>query len=126
MRHGKLFLSVTLFVLFGSWGCGQTARDLDLDTDLARDSLRQALQVWVDGGKPEDLQPKITMGDQAWASGTQLLSFELLTAQEMSDGTNLFVPVACETKDPKGKVSKTEVIYIIGTSPVITIVPQQI
>jgi len=107
-------------------GCGQTSRDLALNPDLARDSLKTALQAWVDGKKPQDLQPGITMGDSAWASGVKLVSFELLAAQESSDGTNLYVPVLCELKGPSGKVTKTETTYIIGTSPVITIFPQQI
>lgn len=115
-----------LLVVMSLCGCGRSARDLALNPDLARESLQKALQAWVDGKKPQDLRPDITIGDQSWASGATLVSFELLTAKESSDGTNLYVPVQCQLKGPGGKVTTTETVYIIGTSPVVTIFPQQI
>lgn len=105
-------------------GCSRTARDLKLDVNLARTSLDKALKAWVDGKKPADLRPEITIGDFSWNAGKTLVLFEIKTAEEKSDGTNLYLPVVCQFKDPKGKLTSTETIYIIGTSPVVTIFPQ--
>lgn len=105
-------------------GCGTTARDLTLDVNLAHRALEKALQAWMDGKQPADLQPEITMGDVAWDSGKTLVSFEIKQSVEKSDGTNLYIPVVCRLKDSAGKVSTTETIYVVGTSPKITIFPQ--
>jgi hypothetical protein len=105
-------------------GCSRTARSLSLNPDLARTSLEKALQAWVDGKKPADLKPEITMGDAAWNAGKTLVSFEIKRAEESSDGTNLYLPVVCKLRDDKGKETTTETVYIVGTSPSITIFPQ--
>jgi len=105
-------------------GCGQTARDLALDSELARASVEKALKAWADGKKPEELKPDIIIGDSAWNAGAALVSFEIKPEGEWSDGTNLYVPVVCKLKDAGGKVSTTETTYVVGTSPVITIFPQ--
>ena len=105
-------------------GCGKTSRDLALDAQLARASLDRALKSWVDGQQPADLQPEITIGDYAWNAGKRLVSYEIRQADEHSDGTNLYIPVVCQFRDTDGKVSKSETIYVVGTSPVVTIFPQ--
>ena len=116
---------VCVFVLvFAGIGCSKTARDLPLDTQLARDSLEKALQAWVDGKKPADLQPEIIVGDSNWHSGQKLVSYEI-KSEVMNDGTNLYLNVLCQFTNPKNKKPvKSEVTYIVGTSPVITIFPQ--
>lgn len=96
-----------------------------LDKDLARSSVEKALQAWVDGKKPEELKPEITIGDFEWEGGkTKLVSFRLLTDKERTDGSSLHVTVLREFRNAQGKVSKSEAIYVVGTSPVITIFPQ--
>lgn len=111
------------FLLVVAQGCSG-ARDLDLDPDVARKSLDKALKAWVDGKKPTDLQPEIIVGDYVWESGKKLLSYEI-KSNEMSDGNNLHLFVVCQFANPKGKKPiKTEVTYIVGTDPVITIFPQ--
>ena len=111
------------FLLLISLGCSG-ARDLDLDPDIARKSLDKALKAWVDGKKPTDLQPEIIVGDYVWESGKKLLSYEI-KSNEMNDGNNLHLFVVCQFANPKGKKPiKTDVTYIVGTDPVITIFPQ--
>lgn len=110
-------------VTLGLTGCNQTARDLKLDAELARASLSKALVAWVGGKKPAELQPEITVADPAWDGGRKLKSFEIREGAEKSDGTNLHIPVLCRFEDAKGKVSTMETIYIVGTSPVVTIFP---
>jgi hypothetical protein len=116
-----LFVGVAMAV----GGCGNTVgRDLPLDRDLAMASLETALKAWVDGKKPDELKPKITMGDFAWESGKTLASFEIQKDKARGDGTNLYIPVVREFRGAGGKVTKSETTYIVGTSPVITIFPQ--
>lgn len=115
-------LAIALPLIVG--GCKQTARDLKLDAELARASLEQALKAWADGKHPEELAPEIIVGDPSWNAGQTLLSYEIKPSDETTDGTNLYIPVACQLKDLNGKVSKTETIYIVGTSPAVTIFPQ--
>lgn len=118
----RAMLACALFFVFA--GCSQTARDLPLDPQLARDSLNKALKAWVDGKKPADLQPEIIVGDTSWTSGQKLVSYEIKT-EVMNDGTNLYLLVVCQFAKPKSKkTEKSEVTYIVGTSPVITIFPQ--
>ncbi len=106
-------------------GCGNTVgRDLPLDRDLAFASLETALKAWVDGKKPDELKPKITMGDFGWESGKTLVSFQIKKDQARGDGTNLYIPVVREFRGKGGNVTKSETTYIVGTSPVITIFPQ--
>jgi hypothetical protein len=106
-------------------GCGNTVgRDLPLDRDLAFASLETALKAWVDGKKPDELKPKIIMGDFGWESGKTLVSFQIQKDQARGDGTNLYIPVVREFRGKGGNVTKSETTYIVGTSPVITIFPQ--
>lgn len=116
---------VFLVLVFCGAGCSKTSRDLKLDAELARSSLEKALKAWVEGKKPADLKPEITVGDAMWNAGKKLVSFEIKTADEKSDGSNLYIPVLREMKDDKGKVTKAEMIYVVGTSPVVTIFPQE-
>jgi hypothetical protein len=106
-------------------GCSKTARDLALDPEVARASLDKAMKAWVEGKKPADLQPEIIVGDAAWNSGKKLVSYEIKPEAAMNDGTNLYLNVVCMFANPKSKKPlKSEVTYIVGTSPVVTIFPQ--
>lgn len=112
-------LLVVLMVL-AAVGCGtpQTPSH-PLDQDLARSSVDKAMQAWVDGKTPKDLQPAIVVGDSAWEKGRKLLSFEVLPEEETSDGSNLHIRVKRKFQD-----GESQVTYIVGTSPVVTIFPQ--
>ncbi len=114
-----------LLALCLTFGCARTARDLKLDPELGRESLEQALRDWSAGKQPADLRPRIIMRDQEWEAGTGLVSFTIQTADVSSDGTNLYLPVVRELRDARGRVSRSTLTYIVGTSPTITIFPQE-
>lgn len=115
LRHGIAgFLSVMFFC-----GCSQETPSYPLDKELARSSVQKAMQSWVDGKTPNDLQPDVVVGDSAWNKGQKLVSFEILTDEEKSDGSNLHISVK-----RKFESSKSKVTYIVGTTPVVTIFPQ--
>lgn len=111
---------VCVLLLFGLWGCSQgDTPSHPLDQDLARASVQKAMQAWVDGKTPKELEPEIVVGDTSWQQGEKLVSFEIVTNEETSDGSNLHIVVK-----QKFDSSDSEVTYIVGTSPVITIFPQ--
>ena len=101
-------------------GCSSgDAPSYALDKELARGSVQKAMQAWVDGKKPKDLQPDIVVGDTAWEQGKKLVSFEIKADEETTDGSNLYIRV----KRTIGS-SESNVTYIVGTTPVVTIFPQ--
>jgi hypothetical protein len=101
-------------------GCDQSARDLALDEGQAREACTTFLNAWREGKQPADLRPDITGADYEWASGKKLVSFELLP-DESNDGTNLHIPVQLTLQDADGKESRSEALYTVGTSPVVTV-----
>jgi len=109
-----------LAFLVTTCGCDTSARSLHLDEVQARESLTNSLEAWKAGKTSDDLKPEIIMSDWDWKAGNTLVDYEFLS-DERSDGTNLHIPVRLSLKDAKGKSSKPEVIYVVGTSPVITI-----
>lgn len=112
-------IPVALLVL-SLLGCSQgVTPSHPLDQELARASVQKAMQAWVEGKTPKDLQPDIVVGDPDWQQGKKLVSFEILANEETSDGSNLHIVVK-----QKFDESDSDVTYIVGTSPVITIFPQ--
>ena len=74
-----------------------------------------------EGKKPEDLKPRITGADFEWSSGKKLVSYEILP-NEVKNGPNLLVSAQLVLQNQKGIESKTNASYIVGTSPVITVI----
>lgn len=122
MRAPCLVLGLGLLLLAAGCGGGET-QALPLDQELARSSVQKAMEAWQAGKKPADLRPEITIGDPAWESGRPLKSFAILRDEETSDGSNLHIRVQ-RTFGDAGDKSESKVIYIVGTSPVITIFPR--
>ena len=111
---------VAVLLAFSLWGCSQgDTPSHPLDKELARSSVQKAMLAWVDGKTPKDLEPEIVVGDPSWQQGEKLVSFEIVTDEETSDGSNLHIVVK-----RKFDSSDSDVTYIVGTSPVITIFPQ--
>jgi hypothetical protein len=104
-------------------GCNEGARGLALDKQVARDALVTFLQAWQKGGKPADLKagsPAIIVGDPDWDAGKRLTRY-YLTERDSDDGTNLHSTVELVVQDARGTLWQSEITYVIGTSPVITI-----
>ena len=125
MNRSCLVRLVTLIVVSccGLTGCGEAARTYPLNSELAQSSVEEAMQAWVDGAKPADLQPEIIVGDTEWQSGKKLTSFEILADQATSDGSNLHIRVRRKFLGER-ETPESTVKYIVSTSPVITIFPQ--
>ncbi len=109
-----------VLLVSGLLGCSQgVTPSHPLDQELARASVQKAMQAWVEGKTPKDLQPDIVVGDPDWQHGKKLVSFEIVANEETSDGSNLHIVVK-----QKFDESDSDVTYIVGTSPVVTIFPQ--
>ena len=115
-RRGVVGLLLTL--MFAGCSSGD-APSYPLDKELARGSVQMAMQAWVEGKTPKDLQPDIVVGDPAWEQGTKLVSFEIAADEETTDGSNLHIRVKRKLGSSESKVT-----YIVGTTPVVTIFPQ--
>ena len=115
-RRGVVELLLTM--MFVGCSSGDTP-SYPLDKDLARSSVQKAMQAWVDGKTPTELQPDIVVGDPAWEQGKKLFSFEIVADEETTDGSNLHIRVKRKLGSSESKVT-----YIVGTTPVVTIFPQ--
>ena len=118
LRTCSLFWAVTMAAL--AFGCQRTARDLPLDRGQARQACETFLEAWRDGKQPADLRPDITGSDHQWVSGRKLVAYELLP-EEFNDGTNLHISARLTLQDEKGNEATSNALYIVGTSPVVTV-----
>jgi hypothetical protein len=114
-------LAVAVTVVAAACGCEQTARDLALDEQQARDACTTVLDAWKADRRPEELKPDVIASDYDWKSGRKLVAYEFLP-EETSDGTNLNIPVKLTLKDAQGKESTARATYTVGTSPVVTVI----
>ena len=121
--RATLCVRLCCLLLLNLIGCHRGTGSFALDSDVAHVALEKALQAWVDGKTPTDLQPEIIIGDVDWNNGRKLVSYEILTREVTTDGSNLHIPVKRRFKT-KGKSTESKVAYIVGTSPVVTIFPQ--
>lgn len=109
-----------VLALAAAAGCQRTARDLSLDVDQARQACATTLDAWKDGKQPADLKPGIIASDYVWKSGGKLVSYEFLP-DEFNDGTNLHIQVSLTVADESGAESESTAVYVVGTSPVVTV-----
>jgi hypothetical protein len=122
MRHFQTSRRGALcVVMLGLLGCSE-AKIYHLDKDLARSSLEEAMQAWIDGQTPEDLQPGMYVRDPDWEAGKKLVSFEILKDED-GDPSNLHLRVKRKF-NPEDRAIDPTVKYIISTSPGISIAPQ--
>jgi hypothetical protein len=122
MFVGRLPRRCVVGLLFGMLFIGCSSDDAPsypLDKELARSSVQKAMEAWVSGKTPKELQPDIVIGDTAWENGKKLTSFEIVADEETTDGSNLYIRVK-----RKLGTSESRVTYIVGTTPVVTIFPQ--
>ena len=121
--RATLGVGLISLILMTLVGCQRGTPSFALDSAVAHAALEKAMQAWVDGQKPIDVQPEIIIGDTDWNNGQKLVSYEILIREETTDGSNLHIPVKRRFKTG-GKYSESQVAYIVGTSPVVTIFPQ--
>jgi hypothetical protein len=94
-----------------------------LDEDLARISLRTTLETWKKGDSPTTLKngsPSIVAQDPDWVAGARLVTYEF-AGEDRRVAENLFVPVMLTLETKNGRKTRSQVEYVIGTSPHIMV-----
>jgi hypothetical protein len=125
IKNNTRLLSLILLTvaLAADDGCRAGPRRAALvDEELARQSLREVLETWKNGGSLEALRQNspIVAQDMDWRTGSVLLRYEIL-GEGKNDDANLRCPVKLTLRDQRGREVKKQVTYIIGTDPVITV-----
>jgi len=113
--------TLLLLGLLSCVGCAAPAEPQGLDVELARQSFQRFLETWKRGGTIAELKsgsPSLIVGDPDWEAGMKLASFVMVEGKERNDGTNLHLTVRLTLGDKK---AVSEVAYVIGTRPVVTI-----
>jgi hypothetical protein len=95
-----------------------------VNADLARESLKVALEHWKKGEDPKSLMDTvtpITAQDFEWSSGAKLLDYQILD-QGKEEDTNLRVQVKITLgQEGKPKPIQKTASYVVGTSPSVTV-----
>jgi hypothetical protein len=92
--------------------------------EVARETLRLALDAWKNGEQPEalkDHRPSIYVADHDWGDGHQLVAYQV-SAQDRPFGSHLRCQVQLSLRTHKGKVLNKKATYHVGTSRALTVV----
>jgi hypothetical protein len=125
MRRTAILLPAGLFLtalLASAAGCGR-AKPQPANAELARETLRTALETWKQGESPDSLRSGTTpihVADQDWTRGAQLLDYQIDLRDQMFGGA-LRCQVKLSLQDPRGKKRIKKAIYSIATEEVIFI-----
>jgi hypothetical protein len=124
--YGSLWViatSVGVLALVLLSGCSGPSRANAVDTPLARESLKVALDHWKKGEDPKSLQSSatpMTAKDYEWDSGAKLLDYQVLDEKE--EDVNLRVQVKITlSQQGKSKAVEKKASYVVGTSPRLTV-----
>ena len=91
--------------------------------EQARDALRQTLDAWKQGERPEALQERtaITAVERRWTQGVRLLAYDIQGEGRMH-GFDWQVQVHLSLKDSLGKKTYERAFYNVSTSPAYVVV----
>ncbi|HWG42457.1 MAG TPA: hypothetical protein VN688_06685 [Gemmataceae bacterium] len=105
-------------------GCGGPSLQTPAEPTLARDTLRSVLDAWQRGDALDSLRsasPAVQVNDPDWLAGCRLTDYQFI-----SDGTRAGIdirfPVLLTLKQPNGRTIRKNTAYMVGTSPVLTVV----
>jgi hypothetical protein len=104
-------------------GCGP-GLPAEADPGLARDALRNVLDAWQRGDRPEALRaasPAVHVNDPDWSAGRRLARYEI-AGEGGRSGVDLRYAVRLTLTDPNGRAVRKDTAYVVGTSPVLTVV----
>jgi hypothetical protein len=115
-------LRCVIIILLGTAGCGQPLPP-PADPELARASLRAALEVWKDGGTVESLRarsPVIYFNDSEWGPGRRLIKYEIVS--EQPSGLSWRSEVLLTVASGERGATPHKARYVVDTHPAIVIV----
>ena len=123
MRRTTMLLAGIVFLAaLGISGCGKSRPKAD--ADLARGTLREALDAWKKGQPKEVLQdriPPIHVTDHEWGDGFALLDFKVSEKDQLF-GPGLRCQVQLSLRNPKGKTVNKMATYTVATNNALTVV----
>lgn len=122
-RFAKSLLGLATFCVLAGCG-GPSAKNLIVDQSLAKQSLTTALDAWKAGEKPaalKDRMPSIIVGDPAWDAGAKLTDYKITGERDLGASLNIQVEL---TMERNGQAIRRNASYIVGTSPVITVMTE--
>ena len=114
-------LALLVLTLFCQSGCQPAAEPAA--PELARDVLRQALDAWKQGERPEAFQERtgITTVERRWKQGIRLLAYDIQGEGRMH-GFDWQVRVHLSLQDSLGKKTHERASYNVSTSPAYVVV----
>lgn len=123
-RRSLWYVVQLLLALSVLGGCrSKLATEHRVESSIARDTLQAVLSSWQEGETPESWQkksPQVVVQDMDWKNGAKLKSFEILGEGEAIDA-NLHCQVKLRFLPPHNGKSESQVTYLVGTSPVLTV-----
>jgi len=108
--------------VFGSVGCGKGQPKAD--PEVARETLRVALDAWKKGEAVDalkDRNPPIHVADHEWRGGFALLNYQVSPKDQLF-GSDLRCQVELALRNPKGKELKKKATYSVGTNKALTVI----
>lgn len=131
-RASERCVSVRTRWLFGSLlsvlclpivvGCSGPRHAAPVDSVLAEQTLAKVLDQWKQGMPIEQcqqLQPAVVVQELYWSQGMELDDYQIISSEARD--ANLFVTAELELREEGGRERTEEVVYCIGTDPVLTV-----
>jgi hypothetical protein len=114
-------LALLVLTLLCQSGCQPAAEPAA--PEQALDSLRQSLDAWKQGERPEAFQERteITAVERRWTQGVRLLAYEIKGEGRMH-GFDWQVLVQLSLQNKLGKKMHERAIYNVSTSPARVVV----
>lgn len=117
------FRLAPIIVLFSLVGCGKTAAPVVADQNRARALLDSTLSSWQKGETVESLKkanPAVHVEEEKWKRGDKLTKFQIEGEGKESGAERAFT-VNLWLTDAKGAESQQQVVYKVGTAPILTV-----
>jgi hypothetical protein len=94
------------------------------DAEVARQTLRVALDAWKKGQPIDALKdgdPPISVADHEWSDDYKLMDYKVSEKDQLF-GSDLRCQVQLSLRSPKGKELKKKATYSVGTNNALTVV----
>lgn len=118
----RRFWMLVVLALFTIGGCGKNEIAV-ADQDQAKKLLDETLTSWKKGETVDALKsasPSILVEDPKWKRGAKLSKFEIEDDGKPSGAERAFT-VSLWLADSKGKEVREQVVYKVGTNPILTV-----
>ena len=96
--------------------CGGPKFPPETDAAKGRELLKNVLDSWKNGGRPEDLKeatPSVVASDPDWKAGCRLVGYEI-APEDRRAGVDLLVSVKLQLTRPDGKPQEKKVNFAVG------------